>query len=55
VGLLLATGVTIVNAGGTQWWQLALVAVTVAATLQEKLHPAVVIVGGGVVGLALGR
>ncbi len=54
-GLLLATGVTIVNAGGTQWWQLALVAVTVAATLQGKLHPAVMIVVGGAVGLALGR
>ena len=55
VGLLLATGVTIVSAGGTQWWQLALVAATVAATLRDKLHPAVMIGVGGVVGLALGR
>lgn len=54
-GLLLATGVTIVGPSGTQWWQLALVAVTVAATVQGKLHPAVMIVVGGVVGLALGR
>jgi len=54
-GLLLATGVTIVNAGGTQWWQLALVVLTVATTLQGKLHPAVMIVVGGVVGLALSR
>ena len=54
-GLLLATGVTIIGPGATQWWQLALVAVTVAATVQGKLHPAVMIVVGGVVGLALGR
>ena len=54
-GLLLATGATIVNAGGTQVWQLALVAATVAVTLQGKLHPAVMIVVGGAVGLALGR
>ena len=54
-GLLLATGVTIVNAGGTQLWQLALVAVTVAVTVHGKLHPAVMIVVGGAVGLALGR
>ena len=54
-GLLLATGVTIVNAGGTQLWQLALVAVTVAVTVHGKLHPAAMIVVGGIVGLALGR
>ena len=54
-GLLLATGATIVNAGGTQVWQLGLVVATVAVTLQGKLHPAVMIVVGGVVGLALGR
>jgi chromate transporter len=55
VGLLLATGVTIVNAGGTQLWQLALVVVTVAVTVHGKLHPAAMIVVGGAVGLALGR
>jgi chromate transporter len=55
VGLLLATGVTIVNAGGTQLWQLALVVVTVAVTIQGKLHPAAMIVVGAAVGLALGR
>jgi chromate transporter len=54
-GLLLATGATIVNAGGTQAWQLGLVVVTVAVTLQGRLHPAVMIVVGGAVGLALGR
>ena len=54
-GLLLATGATIVNAGGTQVWQLGLVVATVAVTLQGKLHPAVMIVVGGVVGVALGR
>lgn len=54
-GLLLATGVTIVNAGGTQLWQLALVVVTVAVTVHGKLHPAAMIVVGGIVGLAVGR
>ena len=54
-GLLLATGVTIVEAAGVQPWQLALVALTVAATLYGKLHPAAMIVVGAVVGLALGR
>lgn len=54
-GLLLATGVTIVSAGGTHAWQLALAAVTVVATIQGRLHPAVVIVAGAAVGLALGR
>ena len=55
VGLLLATGVTIVTSGGTHLWQLALVAVTVFVTVHGKLHPAAMIVVGAVVGLALGR
>lgn len=54
-GLLLATGATIMSASGTQVWQLTLVVATVAITVQGKLHPAVMIVVGGVVGLALGR
>jgi len=54
-GLLLATGVTIVAAGGTELWQLALVVVTVAVTVRGKLHPATMIVVGGAVGLAWGR
>lgn len=54
-GLLLATGVTIVEAAGVQPWQLALVVVTVVATLHGKLHPAAMIVLGAAVGLALGR
>lgn len=54
-GLLLATGVSIVKAGGTEWWQLVLVVATVAATFRATLHPVVMIVVGGVVGLALGR
>jgi hypothetical protein len=55
VGLLLATGVSIVNAGGTRLWQLALVAGTVVVTIQGKPHPAGMIGGGAAVGLALGR
>jgi chromate transporter len=54
-GLLLATGASIVTAGGTQWWQLLLVGVTVATTLQGKLHPAAMIIVGAIVGIALGR
>lgn len=54
-GLLLATGVTIVVAAGTQPWQLALMLVAVAVTANGKLHPATMIVVGGVVGLTLGR
>lgn len=54
-GLLLATGVSILRVGGTQWWQLGLVALTVATTLHGKLHPAVVIGVGGAIGLVLGR
>jgi len=54
-GLLLATGVTIVTAGGTQLWQLVLVVVTAVLTVQGKLHPATMIVVGGGVGLVLGR
>jgi chromate transporter len=55
VGLLLATGVTIIQGSGTAWWQLALVGVTVAVTAHGKLHPAAMIVVGAVLGLILGR
>ena len=54
-GLLLATGVTIVVASGTQLWQLALLLVTIVVTVRGTLHPATMILVGGVVGLALGR
>jgi chromate transporter len=55
VGLLLATGVTIIQGSGTAWWQLALVGVTVAVTAHGKLHPAAMIVVGAALGLLLGR
>lgn len=55
VGLLLATGATIVAGSGTQIWQLGLVLVTVGVTVHGKLHPATMIVVGALVGLALGR
>jgi chromate transporter len=54
-GLLLATGVTIVQTGGTEIWQLVLGAVTLAITLQGKVHPGVMIGVGGAIGLLLGR
>ena len=54
-GLLLATGVTIVQGSGTAAWQQVLVVVTVAVTAHGKLHPAAMIVVGAAVGLVLGR
>ncbi|MDP9264623.1 MAG: chromate transporter [Chloroflexota bacterium] len=54
-GLLLATGVTIADTGGTAPWQLALAAVAVLLTVHGKLHPALLVGLGTVAGLALGR
>jgi chromate transporter len=54
-GLLLATSVTIIEAGGTALWQLALVVASVVLTVRGSLHPAVLIAVGGIAGLALGR
>jgi chromate transporter len=55
VGLLLAIGVTIVNAGGTLPWQLVLFAATVAVTVHGRLHPATMVFVGAAAGLAIGR
>ena len=55
-GLLVATGIGIITATGTpSWWQLALAASGIVLTYQGKVHPAIVIAIGAVVGLALGR
>ena len=55
-GLLVATGLGIVNATGTPaWWQIALAAVAAALTYRGTLHPAFVIAIGAAAGLALGQ
>jgi chromate transporter len=54
-GLLLATSVTIIEAGGTAIWQLALAVIAVALTIHGKLHPALMIGIGTAGGLLLGR
>lgn len=52
-GLLLATGLTIVGAGGTALWQLALVVLAAALTVHGRLHPALLIAVGALAGIAL--
>lgn len=54
-GILLATSVAVIRAGGTAWWQLLLAALTVAVTLHGRLHPAAVIFLAALAGIALGR
>jgi chromate transport protein ChrA len=55
-GLLVATGIGIVNASGTpSLWQLALAVIATVLTYRGTLHPAIVIAIGAAVGLVLGR
>src|SRR6184192_3508722 len=55
-GLLAATGIGIVTAGGApEWWQLTLVAIGTVLTYDGRVHPALVIAIGVVAGVALGR
>lgn len=54
-GILLATSVAVIRSGGTAWWQLLLAAITVAVTLDGRLHPAAVILLGALAGIAFGR
>ena len=55
-GLLCATGIGIVTAGGAPaWWQLGLAAIALALSYQGRAHPALVIALGAVAGIALGR
>ncbi len=54
-GLLLATGVTIAQTGGTAPWQLGLAAAAVVLTVRGRLHPAILVGLGAAAGLALGR
>jgi chromate transporter len=56
-GLLCATGASlIVPAGGApSWWQVAVGAAAALLTYQGRLHPAIVVVGGALLGLLLAR
>jgi len=55
-GLLVATGLGIVNATGTPaWWQIALAAIAIVLTYRGTIHPAFVIAIGAIAGLLLGR
>ena len=55
-GLLVATGLGILNAtGAPAWWQIALAAVAIVLTYRGTVHPAFVIAIGVAAGLALGR
>ncbi|TMC31435.1 MAG: hypothetical protein E6J27_00245 [Chloroflexi bacterium] len=56
-GLLASTGTSLIAQGGvtTAWWQLAIGAVAIALTYQGRIHPGVVVVGGALIGMLLGR
>ena len=56
-GLLASTGTSLIAQGGvsTAWWQLAIGAAAIALTYQGRIHPGVVVVGGAVIGMLLGR
>ncbi|HEX9437886.1 MAG TPA: chromate transporter [Candidatus Limnocylindria bacterium] len=51
-GLLVATGIQLVLPT-ISWWQLSLAAVGALLTIQGRIHPALLIAGGAVVGIAL--
>ncbi|TMC29679.1 MAG: hypothetical protein E6J24_16535 [Chloroflexi bacterium] len=56
-GLLASTGTSLIAQGGvtTAWWQLAIGAAAIALTYQGRIHPGVVVVGGALIGMLLGR
>jgi chromate transporter len=56
-GLLCATGASLILPAGDalSWWQVALGIAAAALTYQGRLHPAVVVIGGAVLGLLLAR
>ena len=51
-GLVLATGIQLV--AGVQLWQYALAAVAAVLTLQGRVHPGLLVIGGAAVGIARG-
>jgi chromate transporter len=54
-GLLAATGISLIVAPGDapSWWQAAIGTAAAALTYQGRLHPAVVVIGGALLGLLL--
>jgi chromate transporter len=50
-GLVLATGIQLVE--GAQVWQYALAAIAAALTLQGKIHPGLLVIGGAAAGIVL--
>jgi len=56
-GLLCATGLSLIAPLGDapSWWQVAIGIAAAVVTYQGRLHPAVVIVGGALLGLLLAR
>lgn len=56
-GLLLSTGVTLIapDVGVATWWQIALGVLAIALTLQGRIHPGLVVIGGACAGIMLAR
>ncbi len=56
-GLLCATGVSLIVPAGNapSWWQVVVGIAAAALTYQGRLHPAVVVIGGAMLGLLLAR
>jgi len=54
-GLLCATGVSLVVPAGDvpSWWQVVVAVAAAALTYQGRLHPALVVIGGALLGLWL--
>ena len=57
-GLVIATGVQLISPErailSVPVWQLALVIACVALTIQQKMHPGLLVVGGAVIGIVAG-
>jgi len=55
-GLLLSTGLTLIapDAAALLWWQIPVAIAALALTYDGRLHPGVVVIGGALVGVALG-
>jgi chromate transporter len=56
-GLLLSTGVTLVapDIGSASWWQFVLGAIAIVLTIQGRVHPGLVVIGGAFAGVMLAR
>ena len=56
-GLLCATGLSLIVPAGDvpSWWQVAIGIAAAGLTYQGRLHPAVVVIGGALLGLLLAR